>query len=468
MTSIHASSTSRTKTIDLGDGLIMRWSTNTDSKNVEELVGETYKWKVFGPSLDPGETPGHNQLFKAGECGTMSEFNYALVEDTKRSDGKNPIVACVSIHRLRVYCGSVKLFFGKPELIATDIEYKNRGLAKRLIFEMIHLESEARGDTLQFISGIPNFYRQFGYCAPMAQEPSRTSTLPSQAKDKTEPITLRRAAAADIPYLITKSAPDIVSPYTTVGLLYGPEYWQYTVHDFLEIKQSEHDVARDTFILVREATDKDVNFVVASHVFGLKLEAFVLDKDVYLHGALAVRKAYLEAKKAKTTNLEAAKAINTASFPMALQIHSNHPAIALLEHLLAPAPTKPGNRLYVCIDDYPQLIRLVAPELEKRLENSPLAGLSGKLQRNFFHKVEGNKGKGLEMELKEGKIVEVKNWAKPLPEQEVEDYLALKARGEEDKIPTLYEATLAPLTFSNLLTGDQSLDDLKWSYGETY
>ncbi|KAF9908170.1 hypothetical protein EC991_010191 [Linnemannia zychae] len=487
MTNIHAAATSRAKIVDLGDGLIMRWSTNADSKNVEELVGEAYKWMIFGPSPGPGETPGHNQLFKAGarrllsgKCGTMSEFNYALVEDTKRKDGKNPIVACASIHRLRAYYGSIKLFFGKPELIATDIEYRNRGLVKRLMFEMIHPESEARGDALQFIPGIPNFYRQFGYEYALCTYGPRTikdvNCLPSQPKDKIEPITLRRATAADIPYLIAKSTPEIVSPYTTVGLLYGPEYWQYTVHDFFDIKQSEHDVARDTFILVHEAIGKDVGFVVVSHVFGLKLEAFVLDRDIHLHDTLysilrqvvAVRKAYLEAKKSRTTNPEEAKAINTTSFPMTLQIHSNHPAIVLLESLLAPAPSKPGNRLYVRISDYPQFVGLVTPELEKRLENSALAGLSGKLQLDFFRKVEGNKAKGLEMEFKEGKIAEVKDWAKPLPEQEVVDYLTLKAKGEADKIPTLYEATLAPLTFNNLLTGDRSLDDLIWSYGETY
>lgn len=90
----------------------------------------------------------------------MSEFNYALVEDTKRKGtDKNPVVACVSIHRVRAYYGSIKLFFGKPELIATDPEYRNRGLVRKLLHEMIHPESEARGDSLQFIPGIPHFYR---------------------------------------------------------------------------------------------------------------------------------------------------------------------------------------------------------------------------------------------------------------------------------------------------------------------
>lgn len=89
----------------------------------------------------------------------MSEHHYALVEDTARTSGKNPIVACVSLHRLRAYYGIVDLFFGKPDLVASDPEYRNRGLVRKLIMEFIHVESDLRGDALQIIPGIPHFYR---------------------------------------------------------------------------------------------------------------------------------------------------------------------------------------------------------------------------------------------------------------------------------------------------------------------
>jgi len=50
----------------------------------------------------------------------MKEYDYALVEDKNRGEGKNPVVACVSLHRHEGYYGSVNLTFGHPELIATD------------------------------------------------------------------------------------------------------------------------------------------------------------------------------------------------------------------------------------------------------------------------------------------------------------------------------------------------------------
>src|SRR5512140_3449747 len=51
---------------------------------------------------------------------------------------------------------------GRPELVGTAPEYRNRGLV-RLQFEEIHRWSEARGDLLQGITGIPYYYRLFGY-----------------------------------------------------------------------------------------------------------------------------------------------------------------------------------------------------------------------------------------------------------------------------------------------------------------
>lgn len=56
-----------------------------------------------------------------GKTAAMSEYDYALVEDTNnKAKGLNPIVACVSLHNVPAYYGSVNLDFGKPELIATE------------------------------------------------------------------------------------------------------------------------------------------------------------------------------------------------------------------------------------------------------------------------------------------------------------------------------------------------------------
>ncbi|KAG0050613.1 hypothetical protein BGZ83_004617 [Gryganskiella cystojenkinii] len=62
--SIHHPATPR-KPIDLGNGLIMRWSTNADTANVSSLVGESFKWMLTGPPPD-GIIPEPNEIFAAG------------------------------------------------------------------------------------------------------------------------------------------------------------------------------------------------------------------------------------------------------------------------------------------------------------------------------------------------------------------------------------------------------------------
>jgi hypothetical protein len=56
----------------------------------------------------------------SGKNAVMSEHDYAVVEDPNRGKGKNPIVACASLHRCLIYYGSVNFYVGKPELIATE------------------------------------------------------------------------------------------------------------------------------------------------------------------------------------------------------------------------------------------------------------------------------------------------------------------------------------------------------------
>ncbi|PYM14045.1 MAG: hypothetical protein DMD81_19180, partial [Candidatus Rokuibacteriota bacterium] len=58
--------------------------------------------------------------------------------------------------------GGVRIPAGQPELIGTRTEYRGRGLV-RTLFDTLHAWSAERGHLMQFIAGIPWFYRQFGY-----------------------------------------------------------------------------------------------------------------------------------------------------------------------------------------------------------------------------------------------------------------------------------------------------------------
>ena len=92
---------------------------------------------------------------------------------------------------------------GRPELIATDPNYRRRGLA-RIQVELFHKQSADRGDLLQVITGIPWYYRQFGY--EMALDLGGGRLLPvaairEKSADQNEQYQLRRATLDDLPFL---------------------------------------------------------------------------------------------------------------------------------------------------------------------------------------------------------------------------------------------------------------------------
>ena len=88
---------------------------------------------------------------------------------------------------------------GQPEIVATHPDYRNKGLI-RALFEMVHARSEARGDMVQAITGIPHFYRQFGYEYVLDLDGRRvvyTSQIP-EAKEGEVTYNLRSATAEDV------------------------------------------------------------------------------------------------------------------------------------------------------------------------------------------------------------------------------------------------------------------------------
>lgn len=98
----------------------------------------------------------------SGRHALMSEFDYALVEDTKLAgQGQNPVVSALCLLQIPGFYGCVDMLFGVPDAVGTRPEYLGRRLIKKLFLQMIHPATEARGNVIQLIAGIPHYYR---YC----------------------------------------------------------------------------------------------------------------------------------------------------------------------------------------------------------------------------------------------------------------------------------------------------------------
>ncbi len=116
-----------------------------------------------------------DDLFEVAHPTFEPERDVTVVEDT----GTGRIVSALFlIPQLWTYAG-VTLKVGQPELIATHPDYRRRGLV-RAQFDVVHEWSRRAGHVWQFISGIPWYYRQFGYTYGL-DLPSRPVLLAGRA-----------------------------------------------------------------------------------------------------------------------------------------------------------------------------------------------------------------------------------------------------------------------------------------------
>src|SRR6476661_5653663 len=182
---------------ELSDGLALRWSTPEDVEQVASLYAHVYRSSADAP-LNQYIPLWTRDMF-SGRHPHIGPRDFALVEDTRTGS----LVAATCL--LSYTCGYEDMPFrlGRPEVVASLAEYRRRGLV-RAIFELIHAKSGARGDLVQGITGIPYYYRQFGYeyAAPLDEGLTvYFPAIPPLKPGAPEPYQLREATLDDVPLL---------------------------------------------------------------------------------------------------------------------------------------------------------------------------------------------------------------------------------------------------------------------------
>ena len=130
---------------------------------------------------------------------TFKVDDFLIVEDTRT----RRIISSLCLISQTWSYGGVEFGFGLPELVGTDPAYRRRGLVRRQ-FDVIHRWSAERGQLVQAISGIPWFYRQFGYEMTLEHNTGRVLArfeVPKLADGKTEPYHVRPATPEDVPFI---------------------------------------------------------------------------------------------------------------------------------------------------------------------------------------------------------------------------------------------------------------------------
>lgn len=175
---------------DLGNGLLLRWSRAEDAQKIVDTCGH-----VFRRAADeqPNRKVGAWLLdVLSGRHPHMGPGDYAIVEDA----GVGRIVSgtCLISHEIEME--GIRLPFGRPEAVFTHPDYRNRGLV-RATFELVHARSGSRGHLVQGITGIPFYYRLFGYeyAADLGGEVNvYFATIPALKQGETDKFQLRIAA----------------------------------------------------------------------------------------------------------------------------------------------------------------------------------------------------------------------------------------------------------------------------------
>src|SRR5689334_16792299 len=179
---------------DLGDGLILRRSSAEDADALADFCGRIHSDAGFDQP-DPYIAAWTRDLLTRPHP-TFNPDDFTVVEET--ATGR--IVSTLNwISQTWSYEG-IQFGVGRAELVGTLPEFRNRGLV-RLQFDEVHQWSKERGEIVQAITGIPFYYRQFGYEMAIDLDGRRLgheAHVPKLKEGEQEPYRIRVATEADV------------------------------------------------------------------------------------------------------------------------------------------------------------------------------------------------------------------------------------------------------------------------------
>ncbi len=417
---------------ELGEGLIQRWSTPEDTENIAQLCGIVFRDKDDEPlNLRMMDNVRRHM---SGDFPLMGPGDYAVIEDTGKEG--NPLVACTCLWRQEWEYEGIAFGVGQPEFVATHPDYRHRGLI-RALFDMLHTRSEAEGRLVQGITGIPYFYRQFGYEYALELEGRRVtylSLIPRAQASTPEPYALRAATPEDIPLLM-----ELYNRQRSTSMVWSvasERYWRYQIEEVKDplVVGKQMGVR----LIVDDAGAVQGYLMVAIKRWGNSLNVYAMNvaAGVSWH---AVVPPLLRALQAYGMQIPAVEPdvppLNAISF----WLGSAHPVYDVLGEALAPF-YEPPYAWYVRVPDVPAFLRHIAPALESRLANSAAAAYTGDLTLDFYRG-------GLHIVFDKGHITHIEPWRAP----------AYKNTAD---------ASCPALVFLQLLFGYRSLDELRYAFSD--
>jgi predicted N-acetyltransferase YhbS len=363
----------------LGDNLIIRRAGRKDAAAIAALV---YKAHADQGGADDSVSTWVLDLMERPHP-TMTAENVLVVENLNTHE----LVSTLNLIPQTWTYGGVPFGVSRVELVATQTEYQGRGLVRRL-FEALHRWSVERGDLLQAITGIPNFYLQFGYEYALATGGGRTGSrrdIPPLPPGAREPFQIRVAAETDLPALARLDA--AVCARSLVSCARDEAAWRYELNG-----RGSSSMLHSTVLVLETNGDENGDPTVAGFaVVGSggfpggspsatagRVNRFETANGVSWYAATHSLLRYIAGPLPKAS----ANPVQHPPEEVSFLLGEQHPAYEVASRVLAQQV--PAWSWYIRLPDLPGFLRHIAPLLEARLESSTMAGYSGELVVSFY------------------------------------------------------------------------------------
>lgn len=412
---------------DLGDGLVLRRATLADTEAVAALNA-----RILAEENEPPQVfEAWTRDLMSGRHPTNTAADFIVAEDTRTAQVVSS--ACL-IPQVWQY-EDIPFGVGRPELVVTDPAYRRRGLV-RTIFGALHALSAAQGHLVQGITGIPWFYRQFGYeyALPlMGMRLLNLSEVPVLKEDETELFQVRPAVEADIPALLPLYQRQCAGKLVTTHI--DETRWRYDLTG-----HSPNSLAGIRVFCMLDQNEMVVGYFSTGL---LPWHGRLTVWEITTAAGISLRAVLPSVTRALKTQAETFSASpgeqNITGLRFALG--EAHPLYEAFDAKLGPFQ-KP-YAWYVRVADVPDFIRRIAPALERRLADSVMSGYSGELKVSFYRG-------GLRLGFERGRLSEAADWQPP------------------DSDHSWDGAGFPPLVFLQLLFGYRSLSELHYAFADCW
>jgi hypothetical protein len=404
-------------------GLILRRSAPADADALAEFNVRIH--------TDPGREPEEEVGFwvrdlLSGTHPTHDPDDFLIVEE--RATGK--IVSSLNLISQTWSYDGIPFGVGRPELVGTEPEYRRQGLVRRQ-FDIVHAWSAERGELVQAITGIPYYYRQFGYEMTMYLGGSRAghrTNVPQLRDGEAEPYRLRPATEDDLPFVMAVDA--YASRRSLVACVRDETIWRYELFG-----KNPRNIQCGQWRVIESAAGEPVGVLAHPHYLwgqGTRLGIVYLELKESVSW-LSVTPSLLRGMLAVGSEIAVAqgKTLEWLDF----NLGGEHPFYQVTQDRL-PVEHKP-YAWYIRVPDLPAFMQRIAPALERRLADSIAVGHTGELKLSFYRT-------GLRLVFEHGRITTVENW---------------QPRHEDGG-----HAAFPGLTFLQLLFGHRTWDELRGAF----